>query len=191
MILFLWVEAAMPELSPKTRQELLLIAREAIQTYLSTGSHLEYPGKPSEELLLHRGCFVTLKKNGELRGCIGTFDDSDELIHNLLRMSVAAAFQDPRFPAVGKQELDQIKIEISVLGPLERIDSIDAIEIGKHGIYVKNGRRSGTYLPDVATEHHMSREEFVMHCAREKAGLSPKECMTAELYRYEVEKFSE
>ncbi len=169
---------------------MLEAARDAIRIHLETGDHLVFdPREP--ELNLPRGCFVTLRSAGALRGCIGTFDSSQPLSKNIPRMAVAAAFQDPRFSPVGKAEWRQIRIEISVLGPLEKISSIDEIELGKHGILVRLGPRSGTFLPDVAIEHKLSREEFVMLCAREKAGLDPKEIAYAELFRYEVEKFSE
>jgi AmmeMemoRadiSam system protein A len=180
----------MPDLSSNNRKKLLEMAREAIRVYLETGDHAEF-GVADPQLQIKRGCFVTLKKGKDLRGCIGTFDSQHPLNENIPRMAVAAAFQDNRFSPVGKQELDQIRIEISVLGPLEKISSIDEIELGRHGILIRSGNRSGTFLPDVAIEHKMSREEFVMICAREKAGLDPKDIARAELFRYEVEKFSE
>jgi AmmeMemoRadiSam system protein A len=180
----------MPGLSSNSRRQLLEAARAAIQTYLDSGDHLVFKSD-NGELALPRGCFVTLRKGGMLRGCIGTFDSDRTLSDNIPRMAVAAAFQDSRFEPVSKTELSQIKIEISVLGPLEKITSVDEIQIGRHGILIRLDARSGTFLPDVAVEHRLSREEFVMLCAREKAGLTPGEIGQAELFRYEVEKFSE
>lgn len=182
--------SAMPDLSSSNRAELLAAARKAIAVYLETGDHYVVEAADAK-MDLRRGCFVTLRKGGRLRGCIGTFNDSQPLKENIPRMAVAAAFQDPRFSPVDRGELAKIKIEISVLGNLEKIASIEEIELGKHGILVRLGPRSGTFLPDVAAEHKLSREEFVMLCAREKAGLDPKEIACAELFRYEVEKFSE
>ncbi len=143
------------------------------------------------ELLKKLGCFVTLKKRGALRGCIGTFTAQDSLADNVIRMAVAAAFQDTRFPELERAELDGLEIEISVLGELRRIQSLDELVLGRDGIYVRAGARSGTFLPQVATEQKWTKEQFVMYCAREKAGLSPKEIAQAELFAYEVEKFSE
>lgn len=180
----------MPDLSSNNRKLLLELARNAIKTYLETGDHLRYE-TPIAELKISRGCFITLRIHKELRGCVGTFETHKPLCDNVIRMSIAAAFQDPRFKALTKSELNQVKIEISVLGELEKIDSVDLIEIGRHGVYIKLGNRSGTFLPDVAVEQKWSAPEFVIFCAREKAGLSPEECARAEIYRYEVEKFKE
>ena len=180
----------MPDLSSNSRKILLGLAREAIRNYLETGDHLVFQN-PDEELTRRRGCFVTLRKERRLRGCVGTFDASRPLCENVIRMAAASAFQDTRFPNVAKAELPVIRIEISVLGGLEKVDSLEEIELGRHGVLVKLGKRTGTFLPEVALEHQWSREEFVTFCAREKAGLRPDECAAAEIYRYEVEKFGE
>lgn len=180
----------MPVLSSNNQKLALETARESIKTKLDSGNELRHPNQ-DPEFLQKLGCFVTLRKNGELRGCVGTFENSRPLIQNIVRMSVASAFQDMRFSPVTKSELPEIKIEISILGHLEKIDSIDQIEIGKHGVYVKAGSKSGTFLPDVATEQGWNRDEFVMNCAREKAHMTTAECAQAEIFRYEVQKISE
>ncbi len=180
----------MPDLSSNSKKSLLELARKAIGNYLETGDHLAFQTE-SPECNFKRGCFVTLKKNGALRGCVGTFDTQFPLSQNLIRMAIAAAFQDLRFSPIVKQELDQIRIEISVLGALEKARSLEEIEIGRHGIYVKLDSRVGTFLPEVAVEQKWTVPEFVTYCAKGKAGLDPDECARAEVYRYEVEKFSE
>ncbi len=180
----------MPDLSLNSQQVLLELARNSIKYYLEQGDLLSFK-TDLPELILKRGCFVTLRKSGSLRGCVGTFDVSQVLYQNIIRMAVSSAFQDRRFESVTKNELDQIKIEISVLGELQKVGSIDEVEIGKHGVYVKCGNKTGTFLPDVAVEQKWLAVEFVTYCAREKAGLSPEECARAEIYRYEVEKFKE
>ena len=180
----------MPVLSSNNQKILLDLARQSIQEYLATGNALQYQ-TGAEELLQPAGCFVTLRKEGHLRGCVGTFNRKEALVRNLLRMAVASAAQDPRFPPVSKPELDLIRIEISVLGPPEKVNSLEEIMLGKHGIYVKLGARTGTFLPEVAVEQNWSVPEFVMTCAREKAGLGPEEIAHAEIYRYEVQKFKE
>jgi AmmeMemoRadiSam system protein A len=180
----------MPDLSSDLRRTLLQLARNSIQIYLTSGDKLNFQ-TDLPEFNLRRGCFITLRKAGELRGCVGTFDASEVLYKNIIRMAVAAAFQDTRFPPLGKDEFSQVKIEISVLGELEKIQSLDEIELGKHGVYIKLGHRSGTFLPEVAAEQGWSVQEFVMACAREKARLSTDEISRAEIYRYPVEKFKE
>ncbi len=166
------------------------MAREAVARYLETGDVPAFEGE-EPELNLRQGCFVTLWKKGKLRGCVGTFETGRSIGENVLRMAVASASQDTRFPPVTRQEWKEISIEISVLGDLKKIWSIEEIEIGRHGVHVQSGFRSGTYLPEVAVQQQWSREEFVTYCAREKAGLSPEECAEAEVSIYEVEKFSE
>ena len=166
------------------------LARKSIAAHLETGNPLNFQTSDAE-LCLKRGCFVTLRKHGTLRGCIGTFDTSEPLYQHVIRMSAASAFQDTRFSPVTKSELGGLRIEISVLGPLEKVSSAEEIEIGRHGVYVKRGAKSGTFLPEVAVEQHWGPAEFVNGCAREKAFLTPAELPFAEIFRYEVEKFSE
>ena len=166
------------------------LARSAIKTYIQTGDHI-HPDLNLPELSVPAGCFVTLHINGKLRGCVGTFAGSGPLGENVVRMAIAAAAQDTRFPPVTKEELEQIRISISILGVLEKVSSLEEIEKGRHGIYVRLGNRSGTFLPEVAVEQRWSVAEFVAFCAREKAGLSPGKCSQAEIFRYEVEKISE
>ena len=183
----LWV---MQALSLNNRKALLELARKALETYLETGDHLTLPADPAE-FHLKRGCFITLRKAGALRGCVGTFDSSHALGDHVIRMAIASGFQDRRFPPLTKQELAHVRIEISVLGELQRVEGLEEIKIGRDGIYVKLGERSGTFLPEVAVELNWSVAEFVAYCAREKAGLTPAECSRAEIYRYEIEKFKE
>jgi len=190
----------MPDLSSNNRKQLLALARQAIRTYLETGMNLDRNvslpdpwGRGGDEALekFCAGCFVTLRKKGTLRGCIGTFDSARPLLDNVVRMAIAAAAQDTRFPPLTQSELREVQISLSILGGLERVQCIEEIEIGRHGVYVKHGIRSGTFLPEVAVEQKWSREEFVVFCARQKAGLRPEECAAAEVYRYEVDQFSE
>ena len=179
----------MPDLSLNSRT-LLQLARNAIEAYLSTGRHLVFQ-TDLPHLTAKRGCFVTLRKTGKLRGCVGTFDAREPLYQNIIRMAPAASCQDSRFPPVTKEELPFIRIELSVLGELEKVNSLEEIKIGKHGVYVKLDHRSGTFLPEVAVEQKWSVAEFVTYCGREKARLSPEQCTRAEIFRYEVQKFKE
>ena len=132
------------------------------------------------------GAFVSLHKHGRLRGCIGHFGEDVPLYEIVAEMARAAAFQDPRFSPVTRDELNDLDIEISVLTPMRRIQSLDEFELHRHGIYIRKGYRSGTYLPQVADEVNWTKEEFVSHCSQDKAGLGWDGWRDAELYVYEA-----
>ena len=132
------------------------------------------------------GAFVSLHKHGRLRGCIGHFGEDVPLHEIVAEMARAAAFEDPRFMPVTADELADIDIEISVLTPMRRIQSLDEFELHRHGIYIRKGYRSGTYLPQVADEVNWTKEEFVSHCAQDKAGIGWDGWKDAELYVYEA-----
>jgi AmmeMemoRadiSam system protein A len=132
------------------------------------------------------GAFVSLHKHGHLRGCIGHFGEDYPLHEIVAEMARAAAFEDPRFKPVTRDELNDLDIEISVLTPMRRIQSLDEFELHRHGIYIKKGYRSGTFLPQVADEVNWTKEEFVGHCSQDKAGLGWDGWRDAELYVYEA-----
>jgi AmmeMemoRadiSam system protein A len=132
------------------------------------------------------GAFVSLHKHGRLRGCIGHFGEDVPLYALVAKMARAAAFEDPRFAPVRRDELDKVDIEISVLTPMRRIQSLDEFELHRHGIYIRRGYRSGTFLPQVADEVDWTKEEFVSHCSQDKAGLGWDGWKDAELYVYEA-----
>ena len=132
------------------------------------------------------GAFVSLHKQGRLRGCIGHFGEDTPLYEIVAEMARAAAFEDPRFSPLHRDELDDIDIEISVLTPMRRIQSLDEFELHQHGIYIRKGYRSGTFLPQVADEVNWTKEEFVGHCSQDKAGLGWDGWRDAELYVYEA-----
>ena len=132
------------------------------------------------------GAFVSLHKHGHLRGCIGHFGEDYPLHEIVAEMARAAAFEDPRFMPVTRDELNDLDIEISVLTPMRRIQSLDEFELHRHGIYIKKGYRSGTFLPQVADEVNWTKEEFVGHCSQDKAGLGWDGWKDAELYVYEA-----
>jgi AmmeMemoRadiSam system protein A len=137
------------------------------------------------------GAFVTLREAGNLRGCIGRFISDIPLYKLICEMAIAAATQDSRFDPVSLREIRRLDIEISVLTPLKRITSPAEIIPGKHGIYIRKGHSSGTYLPQVATETGWTVEEFLGHCARDKAGLGWNGWKDAEVFVYEACVFSE
>ena len=127
----------------------------------SVGPHVKEP----------RGCFVTIHKSGQLRGCIGIFEGRGPLWKNIEEMALQAAFQDPRFPPLVAKEFEKIDIEISALSPLRKINSVDEIKVGEHGIYITRGFNRGVLLPQVATEQGWDRDTFLDHTCM-KAGLS-------------------
>ena len=145
-----------------------------------------FPGKA--RLSEKCGAFVSLHKHGRLRGCIGHFGEDVPLYKIVAEMGRAAAFEDPRFTPVTRDELADIDLEISVLTPMQRIQSLDEFELHRHGIYIRKGYRSGTFLPQVADEVNWTKEEFVSHCAQDKAGIGWDgwKDKDAELYVYEA-----
>lgn len=139
------------------------------------------------------GAFVTLKRNGELRGCLGTLACRRPLAEEVARLAASTSHEDPRFEPVRGWELPDLHFEVSVLGPLEPIDphAPDAIVIGRHGLVVEQGARRGLLLPQVATEWKWNREQFLAHTCR-KAGL-PSDAWqrAATVYRFDAEVFGD
>jgi MEMO1 family protein len=174
------------------KKELLNIAKKTIYEYISSNRIPTFNTEAySKTLKTNCGAFVTLHKKNELRGCIGRFDAEQPLYEVVMQMSIASAMQDSRFLPVSKNELKDLEIEISVLSPMKKINSIDEIILGKHGIYIVKGNHNGTFLPQVATETGWDLEEFLGHCSRDKAGLSWDGWKEAEIFIYEAIVFSE
>ena len=159
-------------LTEAEQETLFAIAREAITARLEQRKPAAVAAtKLTPRLREPLGAFVTITIDGDLRGCIGRFTSPDPLWEVVGTMVTEAAFSDPRFPALTKQEYPSIHIEISVLGPMNKVQSAKEIRIGQHGIYLKNGYRSGTLLPQVAEERGWTVEQFLGYCARDKAGI--------------------
>lgn len=137
------------------------------------------------------GAFVSIHKQGDLRGCIGHIEANEPLGGVVARCAVAACSSDPRFPAVSASELPHLDIELSVLGPLERITGPDDFEIGRHGLVVEMGWHRGLLLPQVATEWNWDRETFLAQTCH-KAGLARDAWKQgATVWRFEAEVFGE
>jgi len=158
-------------LEREDRITLLKIARAAIEAELK-GEALRLSAITSPALMEKRGAFVTLHKQGQLRGCIGNFVSRKSLYETVADMALSAAFNDPRFKPLEAGELPEIDIEISALTPLEPLSSPEEIEVGKHGIYIINGPYSGVLLPQVATEYGWDRYTFLDQTCL-KAGMMP------------------
>ena len=171
---------------------LLKIARNTVDSYIRHGKVPKVDaGDFSDNLLMKTGAFVTLKKRGRLRGCIGRFTADIPLYKVIQEMAVSSSTQDYRFSRVKPDEIDQLEFEISVLSPMKKISDISELELGKHGIYIIKGRSAGTFLPQVATETGWSKEEFLGHCAQDKAGIGWNGWKDADVFIYEALVFSE
>ncbi len=179
-------------LNEQEKETLLKISRNTLETYIQTGDLPRIEDKTLPPALKQEtGAFVTLHMGGRLRGCIGNFAPDKPLYMVVQEMTVAAATRDIRFAPVEPPELPYIHIEISVLTPLKKIESIDEFQPGKHGIYITKDGRSGTYLPQVAVETGWNREELLGHCSREKAKIGWDGWKEADLYVYEAIVFEE
>ncbi|MCM8765431.1 MAG: AmmeMemoRadiSam system protein B [Candidatus Omnitrophica bacterium] len=177
-------------LSEEVKKELLKIARKTLEVYLKEKRIPEFKIE-NPSLLEKRGAFVTLKKKGILRGCIGNFEPLP-LYLQIQKVALSSALNDFRFLPVRFEELKDIGIEISILSPMREIKSLEELELGKHGIYVTDGLRSGVFLPQVARETGWSKEEFLRNCFLEKAGLPPEAWgKTAKVFVFTAEVFSE
>ncbi|PIS21729.1 hypothetical protein COY33_01970 [candidate division WWE3 bacterium CG_4_10_14_0_2_um_filter_42_7] len=187
------------QISSGEKTALLRLARSSLQEFLEKGTRLWANDFASEDLRnfpiaeAKMGAFVTLLKNGNLRGCIGMIESEDPLWKTVAEMAVSAGVNDPRFPKVTLDELKDIEIEISLLTPKRKITSPSEIELGKHGVWLQKGIRRGVFLPQVATETGWSKEEFLNQLCSQKAGL-PESCWKdkdTEIYVFEAEVFKE
>ena len=153
------------------KRSLINIAKTTIECKL-TGRDIPEVHVESEVLKQKSGAFVTLKKHGRLRGCIGYIEARKPLYKTVAEMAAAAAFNDPRFPPLKPDELTHINLEISVLSPLKEIKDIREIKVGVHGLYITKGYHSGLLLPQVAMEYKWDSLTFLEETCY-KAGLRP------------------
>lgn len=177
-------------LTAPERAALLGIARAAIRAHLGLGPAPELPraGALGEE----RGAFVTLHRAGELRGCVGTFTPKGPLSVTVAEMAVAAASDDPRFPAVVPEEVDELEYHVSALSPRRRVKGPADIEVGRHGLVIAKNWHRGTLLPRVAVEQGWDARQFLKHTCL-KAGLPAEawEEPDAVIEVFEAEEFGE
>ena len=174
-------------LSEEDRALLHRIARDAIGARLKDE---QFTLPESDSLDIQRGVFVTLQIDGELRGCIGLIKAREPLNRAVAEMAVSAAFDDPRFPQLTRDEYDRLEYEISVLSPLKRVKDFSEIKIGRDGLMIKLDMNSGLLLPQVASEYDWTVKEFLEQTCL-KAGL-PRESYKdkfAEIYKFSAEVF--
>ena len=176
-------------LSEPQKNSLLTLARASVAARV-LGHRAVTPD--AREMPGASGVFVTIKSRGLLRGCLGTLDGVKALSQEVARCAADSASRDPRFAPVAPEELSALRLELSVLGPLERIEARpDAFTIGVHGLVVEEGARRGLLLPQVATEWEWTPEQFLgQTCV--KAGLPPDAWRRgAAVYRFSAEVFGD
>jgi len=174
-------------IEPENQRRLLSLARRALEARVRRGD------PPAIDVTSDRasGAFVTILHAGELRGCLGRLNVHLPLAQLVVDLAQSVADSDPRFDRVRPDELPDITFEISVLTPEREVESVDAIEVGRHGLIVEQGRNRGLLLPQVATEHGWDRDTFLDHTCL-KAGLLPGAWRRgARLFVFEAEVFGE
>jgi len=177
--------------SDQEKTMLLELARRSIRHYFQEGTPLAVrPADYPEELRQKKGVFVTLKEKGRLRGCIGYVRAVRPLVQSVAEMAVEAAFEDPRFLPLAERELEELHIEISVLSALRPVRDPESIIVGRDGLMVVKGLRSGLLLPQVAVEQGWDRETFLENTCR-KAGLPLDAWKDADIYRFTAVVFGE
>jgi len=179
-------------LSQAEKKELLNIARNSIETFVKTGKAPDITVKDAR-LSEIQGAFVTIRKHGALRGCIGNIIGQEPLYETVRDMAVAAASQDPRFSPVAPAELKEIDVEISVLSKPRLVKDASEIQMGKHGVIVSENGHQGVFLPQVADETGWSKEEFLSQLCSQKAGLPPNAWKNPDtaLYVFTADVFAE
>lgn len=164
---------------------LVRLAKEAVERYVRQGEVIDPPSELAPEMKERAGVFVSIKKSGQLRGCIGTYlpmrgNVAEEVIHN----AISAATQDPRFMPVDPSELDKLTYSVDVLSTPERVIDIKGLDPKRYGVIVVSGNRRGLLLPDLEGVETVDEQ---IRIASMKAGISPEE--EKEIYRFEVKRF--
>jgi uncharacterized protein len=179
------------QLTDKEKRALLDLARKTVIAAV-TGEKASIEPYPYNVFKEKRGAFVTIHRHGKLRGCIGYVIPYCPLQQAVEEMARAASLRDPRFHRVTADELPEIDIEVSVLSPLRRIEDVQEIEVGVHGLYIKKGLYSGLLLPQVAPQYGWDREQFLQQTSL-KAGLPTTAWQDedAEIWLFSAEVFGE
>lgn len=174
-------------MSEHEKAELLSVARNTIKNVVGKEKIKALPEEGWPEVLKQKcGVFVTIYINNELRGCIGRLSSGKPLYNLTREMAISAALNDSRFAPLLPDELEEMSLEISVLTPLQKIKGPNEVEIGRHGIFVKQGVNQGTLLPQVAVKNDWDAEEFLGYCSRSKAGIGWEGWKTADVFTFEA-----
>jgi AmmeMemoRadiSam system protein A len=186
------VSERIPLLSDETRRQLLDLARRTLEAKFRGEPPPRLASDRSSPFGESRALFVTLKRAGRLRGCIGTLAPEGDLARTVPRFALRAAFEDPRFPPLAAHELPECAIEISVLTPPRLVEDVEEIVVGRDGLILEADGRRGLLLPQVATEWGFDRETFLSELSL-KAGLPPNAWQDpqARVFAFQAEVFSE
>jgi AmmeMemoRadiSam system protein A len=176
----------MDELNKNQQIGLLSLARKTIADKLGVGIDINPPSFKENIFNEKCGAFVTLHIDGNLRGCIGYIEGIKTIPETVKDMALASAFKDPRFSSLRREEYKEIDIEISILSPIERVNDINDIVVGRDGIIITKGFKRGLLLPQVAVEQKWDRDTFLTHTCY-KAGLSGDSWRNKDVL---IEKFS-
>lgn len=164
---------------------LVKLAKDTVEKYITEGGIIPQPAELTPEMSKKAGVFVSIKKKGELRGCIGTYlPATDNIAKEIIQNAISAATQDPRFYPVNESELDELQYSVDVLSPPEKVDRPEALNPKRYGVIVKKGNHRGLLLPDLEGVNTVNEQ---IRIAALKAGISPEEDM--ELYRFEVKRY--
>lgn len=175
------MNSAIPEINPAD------LARDVLKYYLENGRLPKMPQPLPTEYDLQAGAFVSLKKGGHLRGCIGTVQPVQKnLAEEIAANAVKAARHDPRFPPVEREELTELTVSVDILSPMERISNRDDLDPKKYGVLIRSGSRSGLLLPDLEGVDTVDKQ---LDIVRRKAGIGKDEPL--ELYRFTVTRYGE
>ncbi|MFQ6673924.1 MAG: AmmeMemoRadiSam system protein A [Fidelibacterota bacterium] len=156
------------EISPDGKREALSLARWALEWTIK-GNHVQSPNLTSKLFEEKQGLFVTLRRAGELRGCVGRVEPLAALKEEIPELALSAATRDPRFPTVSSQEVDDLNIEISILSPPNPVDDMEQIKIGTHGLIIERDQYRGLLLPQVAVEEEWDVTRFLEHACLKAA----------------------
>lgn len=178
------------QLNESDQQTLLKIARDSVRVYLAGGA-VRFPEISDGPLKDTRGVFVSIHKDGELRGCIGNIHPVEPLYRATSECAISAAVGDPRFMPLQIEELPEVHFEVSVLSPMQKVDNISEIAVGRDGLLISKRGARGLLLPQVAAAQQWDRERFLSETCR-KAGLRPAEWKEdATIFRFSAQVFEE
>lgn len=162
------------------------LAKKAIKEYVCNGRVIEPPEELTAEMKQRAGVFVSLKKHGQLRGCIGTFMPTTENVaREIIKNAISAATQDPRFPPVSEDELDMIEYSVDILSEPEKVNDLSELDPREYGVIVSKGFRKGLLLPDLEGVDTVQKQ---LEIAMYKAGIMPDET-DVDIYRFRVTRY--
>lgn len=162
------------------------LAKTTIEEYVKTGKVSPIPKEIPDDMKKSAGVFVSIKKEGQLRGCIGTLLPASENIYTeIVRNAIASATRDPRFPPIHESELSDLEYSVDILSPPEPIKSLDELNPKKYGVVVVKGWQKGLLLPDIEGVNTVGEQ---LRIAKLKAGIDPFD-LNVEIYKFKVERY--